>query len=213
MDDQRDTFEGWAIVELMGHRRLGGYVRETELAGRDASPRRPGASRGVDGCTCGSGESRLEPRPRGAPDVPACRIFRAPERRCGAGRRARDAVLLRRRRSTASRRRRRRWRVPIRSHGRRRCSSGRSTVPRTCPQAAPSSRKTATTKTGRSDDRAAAALQHRRGTRRARRRRRRPQPCRRSPHRRSDQAAARRARLNWWRRRLAEQLAEMERVA
>jgi hypothetical protein len=27
------TFEGWAIVELMGHRRLAGYVREVELAG------------------------------------------------------------------------------------------------------------------------------------------------------------------------------------
>jgi hypothetical protein len=28
-----ETFEGWAIVELMGHRRLAGYVREVELAG------------------------------------------------------------------------------------------------------------------------------------------------------------------------------------
>lgn len=27
------TFEGWAILELMGHRRLGGYVQEVELAG------------------------------------------------------------------------------------------------------------------------------------------------------------------------------------
>lgn len=27
------TFEGWAILELMGHRRLAGYVREVELAG------------------------------------------------------------------------------------------------------------------------------------------------------------------------------------
>lgn len=27
------TFEGWAILELMGHRRLGGYVREVTLAG------------------------------------------------------------------------------------------------------------------------------------------------------------------------------------
>lgn len=28
-----DKFEGWAILELMGHRRLGGYVREATLAG------------------------------------------------------------------------------------------------------------------------------------------------------------------------------------
>ena len=27
------SFEGWAILELMGHRRLAGYVREQELAG------------------------------------------------------------------------------------------------------------------------------------------------------------------------------------
>lgn len=27
------TFEGWAILELMGHRRLAGYVQEVELAG------------------------------------------------------------------------------------------------------------------------------------------------------------------------------------
>lgn len=26
-------FEGWAILELMGHRVLGGYVREVEIAG------------------------------------------------------------------------------------------------------------------------------------------------------------------------------------
>jgi len=26
-------FEGWAIVELMGHRRLGGFVTEVEVAG------------------------------------------------------------------------------------------------------------------------------------------------------------------------------------
>jgi hypothetical protein len=28
-----DPFAGWAILELMGHRRLAGYVREVELAG------------------------------------------------------------------------------------------------------------------------------------------------------------------------------------
>lgn len=27
------TFESWAILELMGHRRLGGFVQEVELAG------------------------------------------------------------------------------------------------------------------------------------------------------------------------------------
>jgi len=28
-----EVFEGWAILELMGHRRLAGYVQEQELAG------------------------------------------------------------------------------------------------------------------------------------------------------------------------------------
>jgi hypothetical protein len=28
-----EKFESWAILELMGHRRLGGYVRQVELAG------------------------------------------------------------------------------------------------------------------------------------------------------------------------------------
>lgn len=28
-----EQFEGWAIVELLGHRKLGGYVREVTLAG------------------------------------------------------------------------------------------------------------------------------------------------------------------------------------
>ncbi len=27
------TFEGWVILELMGHRRLAGYLKEQELAG------------------------------------------------------------------------------------------------------------------------------------------------------------------------------------
>jgi hypothetical protein len=27
------VFEGWAILELMGHRKLGGYVREQNVAG------------------------------------------------------------------------------------------------------------------------------------------------------------------------------------
>ncbi len=30
---ERSVFEGWAILELMGHRRLGGYVQEQEIAG------------------------------------------------------------------------------------------------------------------------------------------------------------------------------------
>jgi hypothetical protein len=30
-DATHKTFEGWAILELMGHRRLGGYVRDVEL--------------------------------------------------------------------------------------------------------------------------------------------------------------------------------------
>ena len=33
MSTEQETFEGWAILELMGHRRLAGYVREVELAG------------------------------------------------------------------------------------------------------------------------------------------------------------------------------------
>lgn len=28
-----DNFEGWAIVEIMGHRRLAGHVQEQEIAG------------------------------------------------------------------------------------------------------------------------------------------------------------------------------------
>lgn len=33
MAAEKEPFEGWAIVELMGHRRLAGYVREVEIAG------------------------------------------------------------------------------------------------------------------------------------------------------------------------------------
>lgn len=32
-ENEQDTFEGWAILELMGHRRLGGYVRQVEMFG------------------------------------------------------------------------------------------------------------------------------------------------------------------------------------
>lgn len=31
--NETPTFEGWAILELMGHRRLAGYVREQTVAG------------------------------------------------------------------------------------------------------------------------------------------------------------------------------------
>ncbi len=33
MSETNEKFEGWAILELMGHRRLGGFVRETQIAG------------------------------------------------------------------------------------------------------------------------------------------------------------------------------------
>ncbi len=32
-DTERNPFEGWAILELMGHKRLAGYVTEVEFAG------------------------------------------------------------------------------------------------------------------------------------------------------------------------------------
>jgi hypothetical protein len=32
-DGERDVFEGWAILELLGHRRLCGYVTEVEAFG------------------------------------------------------------------------------------------------------------------------------------------------------------------------------------
>lgn len=32
-ETEQGTYEGWTILELMGHRRLGGYVREQEVAG------------------------------------------------------------------------------------------------------------------------------------------------------------------------------------
>jgi hypothetical protein len=33
MGGEETTFEGWAILELMGHRRLAGYVQEATIAG------------------------------------------------------------------------------------------------------------------------------------------------------------------------------------
>ncbi len=32
-DKTTDTFEGWAVLELMGHRRLAGYISEAGVAG------------------------------------------------------------------------------------------------------------------------------------------------------------------------------------
>lgn len=32
-EEATDAFEGWAILELMGHRRLAGYLSEATLAG------------------------------------------------------------------------------------------------------------------------------------------------------------------------------------
>lgn len=32
-ENKTDVWEGWAVVELMGHRRFTGYVRQAELAG------------------------------------------------------------------------------------------------------------------------------------------------------------------------------------
>ena len=33
MTEAKETFEGWAVLELMGHRKLAGYVREQVVAG------------------------------------------------------------------------------------------------------------------------------------------------------------------------------------
>lgn len=33
MTNESASFEGWAILELMGHRKLGGYLREETIAG------------------------------------------------------------------------------------------------------------------------------------------------------------------------------------
>lgn len=32
-DAKVEAFEGWAVLELMGHRRLGGYIREANFGG------------------------------------------------------------------------------------------------------------------------------------------------------------------------------------
>jgi hypothetical protein len=69
-----DAFEGWAIVELMGYRRLAGYVRQAEQFGvamlRLDVPEHPW----VDGCTCGSEHpDSLDPDHHNH----ACHAFRA----------------------------------------------------------------------------------------------------------------------------------------
>jgi|SRR5579871_1922481 len=33
VDSKPEAFEGWAVLELMGHRRLGDFVREANVAG------------------------------------------------------------------------------------------------------------------------------------------------------------------------------------
>lgn len=71
-----DTFEGWAIVELMGHRRLGAYVSEAEIGGaamlRLEVPKHPWK----DGCTCGSEKSESTDH---GDHAYHCFMFRAPD--------------------------------------------------------------------------------------------------------------------------------------
>jgi hypothetical protein len=69
-----DAFTGWAVLELFGHRRLAGYVRQAEQFGtamlRLDVPEHPW----VDGCTCGSSESAsLDHEKHNA----TCHMFRA----------------------------------------------------------------------------------------------------------------------------------------
>ncbi len=33
MNEETAVFEGWCILELMGHRKLGGYIKEVQIAG------------------------------------------------------------------------------------------------------------------------------------------------------------------------------------
>ena len=68
------AFEGWAIVELMGHRRLAGYVRQAEQFGaamlRLDVPEHPWK----DGCTCGSDEPDSTDHEK---HTHVCQMFRA----------------------------------------------------------------------------------------------------------------------------------------
>lgn len=72
-DDTRTSFEGYAILELMGHRRLGGYLREETIAGaafiRIDVPEHPW----VDGCTCGSDHPESADHEE---HTPVCHMFR-----------------------------------------------------------------------------------------------------------------------------------------
>lgn len=74
MTETKEPFAGYAILELMGHRRLAGYVRETELAGagvlRLDVPEHPW----VEGCTCGSSEPTSADYER---HTHVCAMFRA----------------------------------------------------------------------------------------------------------------------------------------
>jgi len=51
---EREQFEGWAIIELLGHRRLGAYVREAQIAGAGMLRLDIPEHAWIDGCTCGS---------------------------------------------------------------------------------------------------------------------------------------------------------------
>lgn len=69
-----EAYEGWAIVELMGHRRLGGYIRQAEQFGvamlRLDVPEHPWNG----GCTCGSDDPEsLDHEKHNA----TCQMFRA----------------------------------------------------------------------------------------------------------------------------------------
>jgi hypothetical protein len=51
MSEERGTFEGWCVLELMGHRKLGGLVSEATIGGGSfiridvpGAPGRPGAT-------------------------------------------------------------------------------------------------------------------------------------------------------------------------
>ena len=39
MPEQPEKFESWAIVEIMGHKKLAGYVGEQTIAGRERNDR------------------------------------------------------------------------------------------------------------------------------------------------------------------------------
>lgn len=72
MDDS--LFEGWAIVELMGHRRLAGWVSEVEIAGAPMLRLDVPEHRWQDGCTCGSDEPGSTDHEK---HTYACQMFRA----------------------------------------------------------------------------------------------------------------------------------------